>query len=138
VKEIHMANDSGAIRAALVAEFQARGLAVGGDTVSLRGVLYIQGNGDRAAALFELKDTAEEAMETMYQGRWMPEMPPRFAVLPLSEKGRPELDLLRQAGLSFLLYEALEGDRDGAVVFPELDADLAVVMGRLGTSHSSD
>ena len=128
-----MIHDHRTIRAALAAELEGRGFSVAGDTVGLGGVLYIEGENDRAAALFEFKDTAEEAIETMYQGRWMPEMPPRYAVLPRSERDKPELDMLRQAGLSFLLYENHDGHGDGAaaVIFPELDGDLAPVRERL-------
>ena len=33
-----------------------------GDTVGLRGELYVRGDRDRAAALFEFKSTAEEGV----------------------------------------------------------------------------
>ncbi len=135
-KGMNMISGFDSVSMALSAELQARGFAVAGDTVGLRGALYIKGDGDRALALFEFKGTAEEAIETMYQGRWMPDMPPRYAVLPVTERDKPELDLLNQAGLSFLLYEAGErqgdGEEDGApaAVFPELDRDLAPVRER--------
>jgi hypothetical protein len=99
---------------------------VAGDTVSLRGELYIRGEGDKALALFEFKATAEEACYTMYQGSWLSTMPPRFAVLPASERAEPGLDILRQAGLSVLLYEADQG----GVVFLDLEATLAKVARR--------
>lgn len=76
--------------------------------------------------MFEFKATAEEACVTMYQGRLLPTMPPRFAVLPVSEKGDPGLDMLEQAGLGVFLYE-VDADR---VVFVDLDAALAEMARR--------
>lgn len=117
-----------AVRDALRRELKDRGYSVARDTAGLREVLYIQGDGDRAAALFEFKTTVEEAIDTMYQGSWLPDIPPRFAVLPSSQKDNPELELLGQAGLSVLLYEA----SDGIVVFRYLEAVLPAVMRRSG------
>ncbi len=111
---------SDTVRRALRERLQGLGHVVAADTVGLRGELYVRGDGDRAAAMFEFKATAEEAWLTMYQGRWLPTMPPRFAVLPVSEKADPVLDMLEQAGLGVLLYES-EGDR---VVFVDLCAAL--------------
>jgi hypothetical protein len=115
-----------AVRTGLRSELERRGYAVGADTVGLRGELYIRGEGDRAAALFEFKSTADEACYTMYQGSWLPSMPPRFAVLPASEKDAPALDMLTQSGLGVLLYELV----DAGVRFLDLEAALAKIAGR--------
>jgi hypothetical protein len=110
------------IRQALRSELERHGYDVGGDTVSLRGDVYVRGTGDLAAALFEFKQTADEACVTMYQGRWLDHLPPRFAVLPASERGHAALDMLTQSGLSVLFYE-----HDGEMVrFLELPDALAL------------
>jgi hypothetical protein len=110
------------IRQALRSELERHGYDVGGDTVSLRGDVYVRGTGDLAAALFEFKQTADEACVTMYQGRWLAHLPPRFAVLPASERGHAALDMLTQSGLSVLFYE-----HDGEIVrFLELPGALAL------------
>jgi hypothetical protein len=80
--------------------------------------------GDRAAAVFEFKATAQEAAETMYQGRWTSDLPPRFAVLPAGERGGPEADFLEQAGLSVLFFEESEED----ILF----ADFEKVLEKIG------
>jgi hypothetical protein len=117
------------VRRALRERLLALGHVAGADTVGLRGELYVRGDGDRAAAMFEFQATAEEAFVAMYQGRWLPSMPPRFAVLPASEKEDPALDMLRQVGLSVLLYE-----RDGeGVVFVDLDDALEEIARRNAT-----
>ena len=95
-----------AVRAALHRELSTRGYTVADDTVSLRQELYVWGDGDRAAALFEFKATAADAAETMYQGRWTADLPPRFAVVPAAEQEAPEADFLQQAGFSVLFFEA--------------------------------
>jgi hypothetical protein len=110
-----------AIRQALRAELESRGFDIGGDTAGMRDDLYVRGAGDLAAALFEFKATADEACATMYQGRWLDHLPPRFAVLPLSESGDPALEILTQSGLSVLFYEV----RDGTVAFPEISEAVA-------------
>lgn len=101
-----------AVREALRAELIGRGYSVTSDTVSLRRELYVRGPGDRAAAIFEFESTAAEAAESMYkgQGRWTPELPPRFAVLPAAERTAPEADFLVQAGFSVLFVEVAGGD----------------------------
>jgi hypothetical protein len=111
-----------AVQEALRSELVSRGYEVGGDTVGLRDDLYVRGSGDLAAALFEFKSTADEACATMYQGRWLSHLPPRFAVLPASERDQPALDMLTQSGLSVLFYE----ERDGSVVFSELAEAVAL------------
>ena len=108
---------------ALRVELERHGYEVTGDTVGLRGELYVRGDGDDAAALFEFKSTCEEAFATMYQGSWSPALPPRFAVLPESQRDHPELELLVQAGLSVLLYR-FEDSGERRVVFADLDAAL--------------
>jgi len=119
--------DPSSVRRALCDELEDRGYAVAGDTVGLRGELYIRGDGDRAAALFEFKSSAEEAVETMYQGSWPAYMPPRFAVLPVSQKGHLEVEMLRQAGMSTLFYEVTAA----GVVFVDLDTALGIVTHHL-------
>jgi hypothetical protein len=116
------AADLPAVREALRAELTARGYSVASDTVSLRRELYVRGPGDHAAAIFEFKSTAAEALESMYkgQGRWTPELPPRFAVLPAAERTSPEADLLVQAGFSVLFMEVLDED----ILFLELESAL--------------
>jgi hypothetical protein len=104
-----------AAREALRRNLTAGGYAVASDTVSLRRELYVRGDGDRAAAMFEFYGVAADAVQAMYlgQGRWTPELPPRFAVLPAAERTAPEADFLQQAGFSVLFYE----ERAGAVSF---------------------
>jgi hypothetical protein len=83
----------------------------------------VRGAGDRADAIFEFKTTAAEAAETMYQGRWTSDLPPRFAVLPLAEREAPEVGFLEQAGLSVLFFEAGEQD----ILFTEFDRALETI-----------
>jgi hypothetical protein len=111
-----------------------RGHAVAGDTVGLRGELYIRGERDCAAALFEFKSTSEEAVETMYQGSWPTSMPPRFAVLPASQKEDPLSEMLGQAGLSTLFYEV----SPTGVVFADLDGALVQVDRWRSREHRAD
>jgi hypothetical protein len=122
------------VRHALSFELESRGYLVADDTVSLRGELYVRGDGDRVAALFEFKSTAEEAARTMYQGSWSAELPPRFAVMPVSQKEQVEIDLLHQAGLKTLFYETAAE----AMVFADLDAALDVVDARVQKAGASE
>jgi hypothetical protein len=108
------------VREALRRELIGRGYPVANDTVSLRKELYVWGEGDRAAAMFEFKATAQEAAASMYQGRWTSDLPPRFAVLPAGERDAPEADFLEQAGLSVLFFR---GDGQG-IVFVEFERAL--------------
>jgi len=101
------------------------------DSAGSKGELYIQGVGDRAVALFEFKPSAEEACLTMYQGSWLPTLPPRFAVLPVSESAAASVDFLRQAGLSVLFYEWV----DGQVTFVDLEKSLREVALRSAKPH---
>lgn len=122
------------VRHALGLELESRGYVVADDTVSLRGELYVRGDGDRVAALFEFKSTAEEAARTMYQGSWSADLPPRFAVMPLSQRDQVEIDVLHQAGLRTLFYETAAE----AMVFAELDAALDVVDARARKAGASE
>jgi hypothetical protein len=118
--------EAGAVRSALRNELQKRGYAVAKDTAGSSGELYIQGDGDRAAALFEFRATADDAVVTMYQGSWLPSLPPRFAVLPAAEKSGPSVDFLEQAGLSVLFYEVA----DGRVTFADFESALDEIARR--------
>lgn len=108
------------VRAALRHELESRGLGVADDTVASRGELYVKGSGDLAASLFEFKSSAEQAIETMYQGNWTEGLPPRFAVLPARAAHEPMFELLEQMRIRPLLYEVA----DDTVTFLELDAAL--------------
>jgi hypothetical protein len=121
--------DAGAVRQALRFELESRGYRVAYDTVTLRGELYVRGDGDQAAALFEFKSGAEEAVETMYQGSWTADLPPRFAVMPVSQRDEIEVELLRQAGMETLFYEATEK----ATAFLGLDAAVEILDNRRRT-----
>jgi hypothetical protein len=112
-----------AVREALRRELDVRGYPVASDTVSLRRELYLRGVGDRAAAIFEFKATAQKAAETMYQGRWTSDLPPRFAVLPVAEQGAPDADFLEQAGLSVLFFAEVAED----ILFVEFESALAKI-----------
>jgi hypothetical protein len=114
------------VRRALSSQLEARGCSVAADTGRAKGELYIWGEGDRAAALFEFKPTADEAYLTMYQGSWLPTLPPRFAVLPTSEKNALAIEMLHQVGLSVLFYELA----DGGVRFVDLEAAMALIAQR--------
>jgi hypothetical protein len=116
-------SDTSAVRRTLCLELEGRGHVVAGDTVALRGELYVRGDGDGVAALFEFKSSAEEAVETMYQGSWTADLPPRFAVLPVSQRDHFEVELLRQAGMKTLFYEVISGE----VAFEDLDAALEIL-----------
>jgi hypothetical protein len=124
-----------AVRQALRLELESRGYRIAGDTVTLRGELYVRGDGDHAAALFEFKSSAEEAVRTMYQGSWTADLPPRFAVIPVSQRDKVEVDLLRQAGMEALFYKASEK----ATAFVGLDTAVRILEERraAGTSRST-
>ena len=113
----------GAVREALRLELTSRGYCVAKDTAGSDGELYIRGDGDRAAALFAFKSSAEEACLTMYQGSWPATLPPRFAVMPYIERCSPDVDMLLQVGLSVLFYES----RGEEVAFLELEEALSKI-----------
>lgn len=92
------------IREELRGELVAHGHKVGSDTLASRGELYLKGEGDLAAALFEFKPSVHEAIDTMYQGAWVEGLPPRFAVLPAAAAEDPAFELLEQMGVIPLLY----------------------------------
>jgi hypothetical protein len=119
-------HEPGVIRSALRLELEARGYSVARDTAGARGELYIWGDGDRAAALFEFKETADDACLTMYQGSWLPTLPPRFAVMPAAERLASSVEILLQAGLSVLFYAFAEEKVD----FIDLEAAVAEIARR--------
>ncbi|HET6352622.1 MAG TPA: hypothetical protein VFG89_10915 [Coriobacteriia bacterium] len=117
--------DLGAVRAALREELRSRGHGVASDTLGLRRDLYLIGKGDLARALFEFSDSAESAMYAMYQGQWMPNMPPRFAVIPDRERGADQLEMLEQIRVIPLFF----GMAEDGVTFDDLDELLAEHVG---------
>jgi hypothetical protein len=119
-----MAADLGDVRSALRCELTSRGYSAARDTVDTGAGLYVWADGDRAAALFEFKVSAEEACRTMYQGSWLPTLPPRFAVLPCREEATVEAHMLLQAGLSTLFYEVVGEE----VTFVGLEEALAKML----------
>lgn len=108
-------------REALRHELEGLGLDVASDTLAARGELYVRAENDLAAAVFEFKPGVAEAIETMYQGRWVEGLPPRFAVLPASASAEPSFELLEQMRIEPLLYE----EADGRIAFIDLEAALA-------------
>jgi len=108
------------IRSALRSELESRGYRVESDTLGSRGELYVMGEGDLAAALFEFKPSVREAIDAMYQGSWTEGLPPRFAVLPADAYDDPSFELLEQMRIIPLLY-GVAGEN---VSFHELDAAL--------------
>jgi hypothetical protein len=108
------------VREALRCELKRRGFPTASDTLATRGEIYVAGPDDLAAALFEFKLTVHEATDTMYQGHWTADMPPRFAVLPADASNDPHFELLEQARITPLLYEVA----DDQVTFIDLDAAL--------------
>jgi hypothetical protein len=94
----------GAVRDALRANLRARGLETA--SAGLQGELYVLGEGDLARALFEFKPSAQDAMETMYQGSWSAGMPPRFAVLPSGKVDTSAMEMLEQMHVIPVLFEA--------------------------------
>lgn len=117
--------DLRAVRTALREELRSRGHDVASDTLGLRSDLYLMGEGDLARALFEFSDSAESALYAMYQGQWMPSMPPRFAVIPNHERGADQLEMLEQIRVIPLFFGVAE---DG-VTFEDLDELLAEHVG---------
>jgi hypothetical protein len=110
--------DLGTVLCALRAELAERGHSLSGDTIGMQRSLYVMGPNDLARAVFEFKATAgDAAYELMFQGAWMPSMPPRFVVLPATEENDPSLDTLEQMRAIPLLYDVV-GE---AVTFRDLD-----------------
>jgi hypothetical protein len=111
------------VRAALRAELESRGYQTGRDPAGQGSGLYLADQRGLARALFEFRDTAEDAFVSMYQGNWVAGLPPRFVVLPAQEAGSEWLDVLRQARIGVVFYES-----DGrSVGFPELESALSQV-----------
>ncbi len=115
--------DQALIRTRLRDELRDRGYEVASDSLGLKKELYIVGPDDKARALFEFKSSLSEAFDTMYQGRWLDTLPPRVAVLPVSEIENPETEILAQAGLKTLFCEAGE-----QIEFLDLDALLEEIL----------
>jgi hypothetical protein len=110
--------DYGAVRRALRAVLAERGHHLSSDSAGVHGSLYIMGRDDLARAVFEFKSSAgDAACELMYQGAWMPNMPPRFVVLPASEEHDPSLETLEQMRAMPLLYD----DDAETITFRDLD-----------------
>lgn len=112
------------IRQALRRELEDRGLQVADDTFASRNELYVKGDGDLAAAMFEFKSTVQEATDTMYQGHWTEGLPPRFAVLPADSVNDPYFEMLEQMRIIPLLYVI-----DDGITFPGLDEALTRLDG---------
>lgn len=110
-----------AVRDALRAELESRGHAVKGDTYATGGAFYIPGENDLASGVFEFKDDALHAAQTLYKGSWVEGLPPVFAVMERSATMDPEFELLEQMHIYPLLFTV----RDGLVVFDDLDQVLA-------------
>lgn len=108
------------VQAALRRALASAGFDVGDDTVTSRGELYAKGEGDLAAGLFEFKSNVREAIDTMYQGNWSGDLPPRFAVLHADAADDTSFELLEQMGITPLLYQG-SGDE---ITFLELDTAL--------------
>jgi hypothetical protein len=110
------------VRGALRAELAERGHHLSSDTTGMSRSLYIVGPNDVAIALFEFKDSADDAVhELMYQGAWIAGMPPRFAVVPAETAGSDSLEVLAQMKAIPLLFDVAED----AVSFHNLDRVLS-------------
>jgi len=110
------------VQRALRAELAERGQHLAGDSIGSNRALYIMGPNDVAAAVFELKPTAGDAItDLMYQGAWVSSMPPRFAVVPAADADVDSLDMLEQMRAYPLLFDVA----DGTVLFRDLDKVLA-------------
>jgi len=110
--------DFGAVRCALRTELAERGHRLSSDTTGMHLALYVMGANDVAAALFEFKPSAEDAVyELMCQGAWVAGMPPRFAVVPAETAGSDSLETLAQMKAIPLLFD-VSGDTVG---FRDLD-----------------
>jgi hypothetical protein len=100
---------------------------VASDSVGRGRDLYISGPNDLARALFHLSEDAGEAAMTLYggSGSWTDGLPPRFAVLPVTQADSPYLEMLAQMRVAPLYYDDLEG----RVSFRELDLLLSEHLG---------
>lgn len=113
--------DSSAVREALREALTTRGRMTASDTLGSRGELYVIGDNDLSAGLFEFRNSAREAIDVMYQGSWTEGLPPRFAVLHRKAAEESSFELLEQMHIIPLLY----GIANGRVEFDSLDDALA-------------
>lgn len=113
---------------ALTSQLSRRGLDVAADTVSTRRDVYVRGAGDLAGAVFALRSSAAEAVETLYNGQWSESLPPRFAVLPQEAVDEPEFELLEQMRIHPLIYHVVGSE----VEFPELDEAVGLLRADTG------
>ncbi len=121
--ENHDSLDLGVVRRALHAELARRGQHLAGDSTGSNRALYVMGDNDVAAAVFEVKPSASDAVyDLMYQGAWVSGMPPRYAVVPAADADADSLDTLKQMRAHPLLFDI----EDGAVRFRDLDEALAL------------
>jgi len=118
--------DLGAVQRALRVELAERGRHLAGDSTGSNRALYVMGPNDVAAAVFELKPSADDAVyDLMHQGAWVNGMPPRFAVVPAASADPDSLDTLQQMRAHPLLFDIVDGD----VRFRDLDGILAAHLG---------
>lgn len=112
-----------AVQRALRSELAEHGHRLSSDTAGTHRALYIMGDNDVARAVFEIKQSADDAVyELMHQGAWVAGMPPRFAVVPSANAGSDSLETLTQMKAIPLLFD-VAGD---AVGFRDLDQLLSV------------
>ena len=110
--------DLGAVRLALRSALGSHGHRLSGDTAGIHRARYIMGDNDVARAVFEIKQSADDAVyELMHQGAWVAGMPPRFAVVPGAGAGSDSLETLTQMKANPLLFDVV-GD---TVTFRDLD-----------------
>jgi len=118
--------DIGAVQRALRAALAERGRHLAGDTTGRNRALYIMGAGDVAAALFEIKSSADDAVyDLLNQGSWVAGMPPRFAVVPAATADAGSLETLEQMRAHPILFD-VEAE---SVRFRDLDDVLAAHLG---------
>lgn len=119
--------DLDAVKYALRTELAERGHHLASDTSGPNRALYIMGPNDVAAAVFELKPSADEAIyDLMYQGAWVGSMPPRFVVVPVASADADSLETLEQMRAHPLLFDIERGN----VRFRDLDSMLTKHLGR--------
>jgi len=101
--------DLGAVRRALRSELADNGHLLASDTAGSNRALYIMGDSDVARAVFEIKQSADDAVyDLMYQGAWVAGMPPRFAVVPSVNAGSDSLETLTHMKAIPLLFDVAE------------------------------
>jgi len=118
--------DLEAVKSALRLRLAQRGKHLAGDSLGSGRALYVMGPNDLAAAVFEFKASAEDAIyDLMYQGTWAQGMPPRFAVIPTASADADSLETLEHMKAYPLLFDT----EDGEVRFRDLDAVLDEHLG---------